>query len=199
MTHHNMSNTPAPPSKNKLLHSAGWATIIAITLLVTTILPAEYGIDPTGVGQMLGLSKMGEIKTALHQDKIKQNNTSLPTNLSTEPVNKPIPSENLGKNDEMTITLKPNEAAEVKVAMRKGEVVRYHWQATGPINVDAHGDSVNVAYHAYGKATQIMEKEGSIEAVFDGSHGWYWRNRSKNTVVLKLKTSGKYNRIKKVL
>jgi len=37
-------------------------------LLILFILPAEYGADPTGIGELLGLKKMGEIKTSLKQD-----------------------------------------------------------------------------------------------------------------------------------
>jgi hypothetical protein len=39
--------------------------ISACAILVTVVLPAEYGIDPTGVGRLLGLTEMGEIKTQL--------------------------------------------------------------------------------------------------------------------------------------
>jgi hypothetical protein len=35
---------------------------------VTAVLPAEYGIDPTGAGRALGLTQMGEIKTQLHDE-----------------------------------------------------------------------------------------------------------------------------------
>ena len=65
-----MYNTDLPtraelPSTGKLLRSTGVAALVAAGLLVTTILPAEYGIDPTGVGRALGLTGMGEIKVAL--------------------------------------------------------------------------------------------------------------------------------------
>ena len=32
------------------------------------VLPAEYGIDPTGVGRALGLTQMGEIKVQLAEE-----------------------------------------------------------------------------------------------------------------------------------
>jgi hypothetical protein len=31
-------------------------------------MPSEYGIDPTGVGRLLGLKQMGEIKTQLAEE-----------------------------------------------------------------------------------------------------------------------------------
>lgn len=38
------------PTKSELLRATGVAMAVAIIILVTTILPAEYGVDPIGVG-----------------------------------------------------------------------------------------------------------------------------------------------------
>lgn len=35
---------------------------LAKATLVAVILPAEYAIDPTGAGRVLGLTRMGEVK-----------------------------------------------------------------------------------------------------------------------------------------
>jgi cytoskeletal protein RodZ len=68
-----MYNTDLPtraelPSTGKLLRSTLLAAVIAIALLVTVVLPAEYAIDPTGAGRLLGLTEMGEIKTQLAEE-----------------------------------------------------------------------------------------------------------------------------------
>lgn len=68
-----MYNTDLPtraelPSSGQLLRSTLIAAGIAAVLLVTVVLPAEYGIDPTGAGRALGLAQMGEIKTQLSQE-----------------------------------------------------------------------------------------------------------------------------------
>jgi hypothetical protein len=65
----NLPNRAELPSSAQLLRSTLLAAAIAAGLLVTTILPAEYGIDPTGVGSALGLTQMGEIKTTLAAEK----------------------------------------------------------------------------------------------------------------------------------
>lgn len=44
------------------------ALVVAAALLVSVVLPAEYGIDPTRVGRMLGLTQMGEIKMRLARE-----------------------------------------------------------------------------------------------------------------------------------
>lgn len=53
------------PTPFQLLRSTIIAATAAAGILITTILPAEYAIDPTGVGRLLGLTQMGEIKKQL--------------------------------------------------------------------------------------------------------------------------------------
>ena len=55
------------PSTPKLLRSTLLALAAATVLLLTTVLPAEYGLDPTGLGKKMGL-------TALHQSDAKTSN-----------------------------------------------------------------------------------------------------------------------------
>lgn len=56
------------PTTKQLIRSTLIALSTAMVLLVTVILPAEYAIDPTGVGKVLGLTEMGEIKAQLEQE-----------------------------------------------------------------------------------------------------------------------------------
>ena len=65
-----MYNTNIPidrelPSSKKLLKSTILAAATAAVLLVTVVMPAEYGIDPTGIGKVIGLTSMGKIKMEL--------------------------------------------------------------------------------------------------------------------------------------
>ena len=65
-----MYNTPLPtraelPTSGQLLRSTIIALVSAVIILVAIVLPSEYGIDPTGVGQKLGLTEMGQIKVQL--------------------------------------------------------------------------------------------------------------------------------------
>lgn len=53
------------PSTKQLLKSTGIAAVVASALLVVVVLPAEYGVDPTGAGSILGLTEMGRIKMSL--------------------------------------------------------------------------------------------------------------------------------------
>ena len=214
-----MYNTDMPtraelPSAQKLLRSTVLALTTAAALLIAVVLPAEYGIDPTGVGNALGLKKMGEIKQSLAaeaaQDSAKDvaatGNSPLQSTAQAATAEQAKPatdSNRAARSDQTVVTLKPGEATEIKMEMLKGAKVNYSWRSEGGlVNVDAHGDPINPPegfYHGYGKEKQIAGKEGVLEAAFDGKHGWFWRNRSEANVTITLKTSGDYQSIKKMM
>ena len=56
------------PTTAQLVRSTIIAAISALVILVTIVLPAEFGIDPTRIGSLLGLTEMGEIKEQLHHE-----------------------------------------------------------------------------------------------------------------------------------
>jgi hypothetical protein len=59
---------PPKPDTRKLVRSTLIAAAVASVLLITIVLPAEYGIDPTRIGRVLGLTQMGEIKVRLARE-----------------------------------------------------------------------------------------------------------------------------------
>ena len=54
-----------PATPGGLIRSTLLAAVAAGAILVLFWLPAEYGIDPTGVGRLTGLTEMGDIKQQL--------------------------------------------------------------------------------------------------------------------------------------
>lgn len=220
-----MYNTDLPnraelPSSMQLIQSTIVAAIVGLLLLLTVVMPSEFGLDPTGVGRVLGLKQMGEIKTSLAaeaengiassaapvNERPVPDNPPLITKQSYPEMSKPAqtrdPEVAAVSQHQMSITLKPNEAAEVKLQMLNGARVSFRWSSTGPVNVDAHGDPVDAPkgfYHGYGKERQVTTGDGIIQAAFDGKHGWFWRNRSKESVTIQLSTSGDYQAIKRVI
>ncbi len=208
-----MYNTDLPnraelPSNKQLLRSTITAIIVAAVLLVTIVLPAEYGIDPTRVGRVLGLTQMGEIKMTLAEEARKATEAekaqknSAPTTIAPKQntvANQPAENNAAPKSDEMTVTLKPGESVEIKLEMSKGAKVNYDWKASGGVlNHDTHGDNASKAFISYKKGTGVEGDAGELVADFDGSHGWFWRNRTNADVTVTLKTSGAYQSIKRV-
>lgn len=206
------ANRPAPsdlPSTGQLLKSTGVAVVVATAILVTAVLPAEYGVDPTRVGSLLGLTEMGRIKRQLAQEAEADAaldaqaaapvSTPAPATAASAAPTTPQPATAAGRSDETVITLAPDQGAEIKLVMQEGASARYTWSSSGGrINFDIHADRPGVSYHGYGKGSSQRE-EGVLTAAFTGNHGWFWRNRSGAPVTITLRTEGTYTEVKRVV
>jgi hypothetical protein len=199
------------PSSKKLIKSTAIAAVSAVVVLVTCVMPAEYAIDPTGMGKVLGLTKMGEIKQSLAEESENGINSQQVVNNSDSVVSE-ISTEVATENDQMampainkesiSIELKPGQATEVKLTMPQSASVNFDWKAVGGgLNYDTHGDPVNAPkgfYHGYGKGKNETTQQGVLKAAFDGKHGWFWRNRTENPVTVTLLVEGQFSEMKKV-
>lgn len=215
-----MYNTDIPtraelPTTKQLLRSTIIAILAAAAILVTIVLPAEYAIDPTGIGRALGLAEMGEIKAQLadeaRRDRIRDQQEGVPPaapnkrsgtigNFFAELVIGSAIAQTApaGRSEEMSVTLKPGEGAEIKLQMKKGAKANYTWTvAGGVVNFDMHGDGGGREL-SYEKGRGAPEGKGLIEAAFDGHHGWFWRNRGKANVTVKLQATGDYSAMKRM-
>jgi hypothetical protein len=196
------------PSTGRLLKSTGIAAAVAGALLVFVVLPAEYGVDPTGAGSLLGLTEMGRIKMQLAEEaKAEAAAVDAATAPSSDralapatlPAPDPAPTVTAPAtpNDEITFVLEPDDGHEVKFVMEKGAIIKYVWFTDGPgVNFDTHADGEGISYHGYGKGTNEDRLEGELTAAFTGSHGWFWRNRSGKPVRITLQATGSYSEIK---
>ena len=211
------------PTSRQLLRSTILAAISALVLLVAVVLPAEYGIDPTGVGRVLGMTKMGDIKQQLAAEAAADAATTTQATKSpatessglaaanaAEPAAKAavvaVPKEpgqavapKIEWRDEMSVTLTPGEGTEIKMKLAEGAKAQYLWVVEGgTVNFDTHGDAPGKSI-SYEKGRGVPSDEGVLEAAFTGNHGWYWRNRGKANVKLILRTRGEYTDIKKMM
>lgn len=219
MDNKSKSNTADPielPSAGQLTLSTIIAAVVAIAILVTIVLPAEYAIDLTGVGDITGLQRMGEIKKQLAEEaeeaetdlsELSINEENSDSDEEEEIDSEPVPetedeSEPEVKTETYTTTLKPDEGIEVKLEILKDKEVNYKWEAEGGnLNYDAHGDPYDKASgssHSYSSEFDIPGNEGTLTAAFDGFHGWFWRNRSGNDVTLTLEVSGEFLQLKEI-
>lgn len=226
-----MQHAPNPadlPSSAKLIKSTIVAAVVAAVLLVVAILPAEYGIDPTGVGKVLGLTKMGEIKTSLAQESAAPSTEDQAVLQPVQPIQdvepKQVetitaptlrPDETKGaiiepkqvetvtalRKDSLELTLAPNEGKEIKLTLNKGERARYVWYTDGAAaNFDGHSDSVKhkIDYKSWQKGRSQRE-EGELVAEFDGKHGWFWRNRTSKPMKITLQVEGEHSDIEEAI
>lgn len=215
-----MYNTDLPtraelPSTGQLLRSTAIALVTAAVLLITVVLPSEYAIDPTGVGRALGLTEMGEIKEQLAEEAELDAQRSA---IVTTPVES-APETTAGSvettdtavaveeeppvsewTDEVSLQLRPGEAAEIKLVMQSGAVAEFEWLAEpGHLNSALHGDGTAGETITYRNGRAEPGHSDSLTAAFNGSHGWFWRNRSDEVVTMTLRVRGDYTEIKRVI
>lgn len=225
MYNHNAPAQAELPSTRQLLRSTLIAAATATALLITVVLPAEYAIDPTGIGRVLGLTEMGEIKEQLAMEA--EQDAAASANASAETIALAAPSENVAPlaepqptaiveeptpvvveeaapaiplwRDEISITLSPGEGAEVKLTMSEGATASFSWESNGgPVNYDTHGDGGGRSI-SYEKGRGVDSDAGELTAAFKGNHGWFFRNRNSADVTVVLRTDGEYGQMKRVL
>jgi hypothetical protein len=210
------------PTTGQLIRSTAIAAATAVLILVTVVLPAEYAIDPTGIGKVLGLQEMGEIKQQLKEDAefddaalpskaafsnepSEQSDSASPSATRTAPVADQITGEDAGSQKPMlteniVITLDPGESAEIKLAMKRDATVEYEWNVDqGHLNSDLHGNGTADQATSYRKGRAENMDQGRLTAAFDGNHGWFWRNRSDVPAKMTLRLRGQYSNVKRVL
>lgn len=185
------------PTTKQLVRSTLIALATAIVILVTAVLPAEYAIDPTGVGRVLGLTQMGEIKLQLAEEAA-QDRASGGEVAAVEPADAPVIAGDT-RTDEISVTLRPGEGAEVKLTMQEGARTRFEWRVEGGVvNYDLHGDGRGNST-SYEQGRGVLGHSGELEAAFDGNHGWFWRNRGASDVTVTLRVVGAHTAIRRAV
>ncbi len=161
-------------NKKSLLKATLFAFVVAVITLIFVILPAEYNIDPTGVGNKLGLTVFNGA-----EEQVSQN-----------------PNETVSDGNHSTIVTVPSgRGIEYKLKVKQYDVIKYEWFTDGPeVYVDLHGEPQNdtSGYFESYVITTTTEMKGQFTAPFDGSHGWYWKNTSDQDVKIQLIFSGSY-------
>ena len=200
-----MFNTHKPsendlPSSSQLFKSTIIALAIAGVLLLCVVIPAEYGTDPTGVGKLLGLKKMGEIKTKLKIEAINEDQ-KLYESISTNEEKRDSFQKSITKKDITELVIAPDDAIEIKLEMQQGSSVKYKWTTNDRgLNYNLHGDGYKGSQKSttYKKGRMMTTDNGELKAEFDGYHGWFWRNRNSEIVTVILETDGEYIQIRRI-
>ena len=231
------------PTTRQLIRSTVLALAAAAVLLVTVVLPAEYAIDPTGIGRALKLTEMGAIKKQLAIEAETDRQRDRPQGPAPSPAAAPERRSGLpallggflissaaahphhgdedgedqiaparrppaamaqqapdARTDELVFKLKPNEGIEYKMTMLRGARAEFSWRVEGGVvNYDMHGTPKGGGKEtSYKKGNGAGSEAGVLTADYDGSHGWFWRNRGTREVTITLKTSGAYSEIRRM-
>lgn len=198
------------PTARQLWRSTAIAAAAAAVILATVVWPSEYGIDPTGLGGVLGLTTMGEIKTQLsHEaeaDRLLMEGAVEPQSAVSPALLDIIFGAFVGTayaqevpvwRDEIIFPLDPGQGIEIKLVMAEGAVAPFAWTVEGgAVNFDMHGDGSGREI-SYEKGRAVPEATGELTAAFTGNHGWFWRNRGDAPVTVTLRVAGNYTEIKR--
>ena len=165
------------------------AMFVAGVVLVAAVLPAEYGVDPLGTGQLFGLTSIAQ--AAETQPATAGESTEL------EPVRPGanVPQTAPPRRDVVTFSLGPYEGLEYKYKMQKGGGMVYSWKATGKVRFDFHGEPEGAA-KGYAESYEMGEKlaaDGAFFAPTSGIHGWFWENLTTDDITVTLTSAGFYS------
>lgn len=144
--------------------SVGAAALMLV--LVGIVLPAVYDRDPLGTGRLLGLiDAPGGLE------------------LQFEP----------HRSDDVEFVLEPFQSLEYKYLMDQRSAMVFSWQADGELYFDLHADDRTRPDYSESSLEGVASRQmGTYVAPFNGMHGWFWENRSFDTVTLRLVTAGFY-------
>ena len=173
---------------HRLAVAAGAALLAAGVVLIMFVLPAEFAVDPLGVGAKLGLLDLGVIGQQV--DALK---SAAPQAGGQAPII--VPQERTFQQETVVFPLGPREGMEYKYRLEKGAALLYSWSATVPVAYEAHAepDGAPRGYaQSYEKGTGRDSASGTLTAPFPGIHGWYWENPTDRAITVTLSTSGFY-------
>jgi len=190
--------TPAPMSRARLLLLTGGALVVAGLVVAGAVLPAEFNLDPLGLGKLSGLSRLWA--PADKRVNVRSGSVPLareyPTAFRTDTIEIPLTGFLGGRF---------GSELEYKVRMKKGATLIYSWEAAGSkdphdFHFDFHGhttpqpggESMTVASYrqAYG-----LHQQGALTAPFDGIQGWQFSNSGDAPLVVRLRLAGFYELI----
>src|SRR5579862_2794231 len=199
MTENQNEQTPSmrtinQPSKAALAKATGLALLVALLVLFTAVLPAEYGFDPLKTGAKLGLTGISQADEGV---KGRAAATPAPGQAGVY-----TPQTKTYKVDSEDFELGPNEGVEMKYHMEKGAVLVYGWKAEGKLTFEFHGEPDQKPSKDYFESYELDDKigkdasYGSFTAPSTGIHGWFWQNKSHKDVKFHLTVAGFFDSAK---
>jgi hypothetical protein len=178
---HPGARMPKVPDKGTLGIATLFAAFIAFVVLLLFVLPAEYGIDPSRIGHLTGISKLYDGDAELDLGGAGSIHRAEPA---------------APRNDTFTFTIDGLQDNEYKLHLLANQSIVYHWTSTGVVNYDFHGEPDQPSrpgeYASY-EVEQATTGSGSFTAPFDGRHGWYFQNVGRDAVTITVETWGYYD------
>ncbi len=198
--------------KSKIIKATIISLIVGAVLLVVAVLPAEYGMDPTGAGELFGFSKLyvpeeagttslGAMASNSSTPIIKLEKAgSGPTVERPAEADNPPPTTQLSsREDETKVVVPAGRGIEFKIDMLKYGKMKYEWNTSNGeiLYFDFHGEvkqekEVKEVYFESYTIANSNNMVGTFLAPYEGKHGWFFRNTGDEDVVVNLRLKGQY-------
>ncbi len=190
-----MTDNPAPLDvKPKTLALIAGGGLVAGALIVAgAIMPAEYNVDPLGIGKATGLNRLWApgAREFSGGGPMSYISDAAPAVHAAD-----LPLGAAGWDE---------AALEYKVHMTPGQAILYRWTAynldgapaTAEVEFDTHGHDIveegeeeTVVQMETGRA---LSRQGSMTAAIDGIYGWYFRNHGEDPVQIRVEVEGYFS------
>lgn len=164
------TDSNSPPSTKNILIASAVSLVVALIVLFSFILPAEFGSDPLGTGKLFGLNALG-----LEENPFEEQLT-------------------VHKTDSVEFILGPFESVEYKYLLDMDAPMLFSWVADGELYYDMHAEPAGLGEEYAESFEQGIgeSRMGLFHAPFTGIHGWFWENRGSSTITLEVHSSGFY-------
>lgn len=202
--------SPSPSFSRRKIAIGAIAAAVAASAAVLFVLPAEFGIDPTGFGRAAGLTGLAPAGDSAEdniylQRGLARTNVLMPLPEGAAPdeatlrrtlADKGIamPPEGAMRTDRYEVELLPYEGIEMKYDLAQGAPMIFAWKASAPVYLDLHshpfdgGPEMTESF----VIDQMPSQTAAYVAPFSGIHGWYWQNRTLNPVTVTLDAAGQF-------
>jgi hypothetical protein len=193
-------------TKKQIIKAVLFALILSILILVSAVLPAEYGIDPIGTGKLFGFSKLhvseNEVQTTQKSFpliKMEKAGSGPDVKRPIEADNPP-PAKQFGeREDTIEVIVPAGKGIEYKIYMLKYGNMKYEWTTDkGIVYFDFHGEvkqakEVSDVYFESYTLAYSNNMVGTFYAPYEGKHGWFFRNNENKDITVTLKLKGQYS------
>lgn len=188
----------------------GQISALAVMLLVIAAWRKRHGFLPFSlitnyvlilVGGFLFLMQMHGYEHTTNEELMSASaQTAEPSSemIAAAPVQSAEPAQAVAWKDTITVTIPARGDTEYKFRLTNGSTLHYSWQTDGEqLFFDFHGEpegDTSGSFKSFKKSTE-SQSSGALTASFTGTHGWYWKNSSRETVTVTLNVAGDYERL----
>ncbi|RTY67667.1 hypothetical protein [Flavobacterium sp. LB2P53] len=197
-------------NKKQIIKAVIFALLLSVLILVSAVLPAEYGMDPIGTGKLFGFSKLyvpadaddglatitGKTFPLIKMEKAG----SGPEVERPIEANNPAPEKQYAEREDTVEVIVPaGKGIEYKIYMLKYGKMKYEWTTNkGIVYFDFHGEvkqakETNDVYFESYTLAYSNNMVGTFYAPYEGKHGWFFRNNEKTAITVTIKLKGQYS------